>query len=821
MKNHLQSNFPHKRRLSWLSLVTTAMLLVPLPTIAQETSGTEVGDEANVLLEVDGVLDLQDAQLEDGRHYDAHPLMVDGGQILKISVESGEFDTYLRFVNPAGEIVTENDDSDATNSLIVLQVPQAGTYEIWVHGFDGQQLGNYQLTAQLGTELDLRKAEADRLNQEGMQFYHQAEYLQAMAKFEQSLAIREAIGDRQGVGESLNNIGGIYDRQGEYGQALEYFQQSLAIREAIGDREGEGITLANIGHVLNEQEKPELAIVLLKKSVNVREFIRQNISASAQASQQSYVNTVADDYRFLADLLLGQGRILEAQQVLELLKVEELQEFTRGEVLDITTREIKLSEAETTIWEKYDGLIDLGKRLEEQGCNAEGFDTNQCTPLFQQRTALTAEFNDSVDSFMAEFRTRLPEDPSALNPDNFIGEADDILQTPGTALIYPVVLNDKLWVLWATSGGVVNSVSVPVTQQQLGEAVLCFRQLLDNPLAASCDTRGTTDIQTVAQDLYHYLIPPQLEQEFAQQAEAGTPVNNLVFSLDRVTRYIPMAALHDGNNYLIEDFTISTILSAGLTRTDNPLPSTIDDTSVLALGLSEAVPENPSRGTPGFNALHHVPAEIEAIATAYPGQPWMNDEWNDTTFYDLPNHQILHMATHGKFVPAAHDLSYFILGNKEPFPIRDIENIQQSFADLSLVVLSACETALGEPDQDGIEINGIAHSFIKAGANNVLASLWQVSDGSTSYLMQQFYDNLAQSTPEAPVTISSALRQAQLTLLNGGEDSGQDVSDNEGDRGAVSIRINPDRLPDNSTTVTADLSHPYYWAPFILIGNGL
>ena len=131
------------------------------------------------------------------------------------------------------------------------------------------------------------------------------------------------------------------------------------------------------------------------------------------------------------------------------------------------------------------------------------------------------------------------------------------------------------------------------------------------------------------------------------------------------------------------------------------------------------------------------------------------------------------------------------------------------------MVLSACETALGEPDQDGIEINGIAHSFIQAGANTVLASLWQVSDGSTSYLMQEFYQNLAEGTPENPVTISSALREAQLTLLRGGE------AIDDSDRGAVGIRVNGDRPPDGATAVSADLSHPYYWAPFILIGNGL
>ena len=335
-------------------------------------------------------------------------------------------------------------------------------------------LDYYEQSLAISEAIGDRRGEGTMLNNIGFIYDSLGEYSTALDYYEQSLAISEAIGDRRGEGTMLNNIGVIYSRLGEYSTALDYYEQSLAIREAIGDREGEGITLANIGRVLNRQEKPEVAIVFLKKSVNVREFIRQN-ALSSQESQKSYLNTVAYDYRFLADLLLEQGRILEAQQVLELLKVEEIKEFTRGEVLDIATREIKLSDAETAIWEKYDGLIDLGKRLEQQGCNDQGFRCQPMHTLYSNNVpTLTAEFNTSVESFISEFRDRLPEDPGALNPENFIGEADDtILQTPGTALIYPVVLDDKLWVLWATSSGVVNSVSVPVSQQELGEAVLC------------------------------------------------------------------------------------------------------------------------------------------------------------------------------------------------------------------------------------------------------------------------------------------------------------------------------------------------------------
>ncbi|MDF5713265.1 MAG: CHAT domain-containing protein [Rhizonema sp. NSF051] len=107
--------------------------------------------------------------------------------------------------------------------------------------------------------------------------------------------------------------------------------------------------------------------------------------------------------------------------------------------------------------------------------------------------------------------------------------------------------------------------------------------------------------------------------------------------------------------------------------------------------------------------------------------------------------------------------------------------------DMSLITLSACETGLGGPNEDGVEISGISYYFLNSGAKAVMASLWSVSDESTRILMENFYTNLARGTTQAPITKAQALRQAQLSLLK--------------DKGIF--------------------NHPYYWAPFILIGNGL
>jgi tetratricopeptide (TPR) repeat protein len=125
-------------------------------------------------------------------------------------------------------------------------------------------------------------------------------------------------------------LGSAYFSLGQDERAIDFYSQALSIFSALGNRAEAGLTLSTLGRLLNAQAQPELAIVFLKASVDVRESIRGDIRGLDTALQQSFTDTVTDDYRLLADLLLQQNRILEAQRVLDLLKVQELDEALRG-----------------------------------------------------------------------------------------------------------------------------------------------------------------------------------------------------------------------------------------------------------------------------------------------------------------------------------------------------------------------------------------------------------------------------------------------------------------------------------------------------------
>jgi CHAT domain-containing protein/Tfp pilus assembly protein PilF len=667
----------------------------------------------------------------------------------------------------------------------------------------------YQQALAILREIGDRSGEGTTLNNIGGVYDSLGQYPKALELYQQALAIRREIGDRRGEGTTLNNIGGVYDSLGQYPKALELYQQALAISREIGDRRGEGTTLSNIGGVFDVQKQPEVAIAFLKQSVNVRETIRGDIRSLSREQQQSYTETVADTYRRLAALLIDQRRFSEAQQVLELLKIQELREFTRSAEVAGQSSGIVEFDIEKQILESYQTIANFAKQLYE--CQQSR--CNNLRQLQQLLNARTQEFNQQITVFRSTLQQRLAQDPGFLSSDQLNKTARDIVTSePGTVLVYPLVLQDRIKILLAIraggnrpgAGGVVfRSFEVAVSDRQLWQTVTQFREQLQTP-------GDLTRLQATASQLYDWLIKP-MEAELSGQPD-GQSIRHLVFSLDRSTRYIPMAALYNSRRqqYLIQQYAVSTILGADLTDVRDRLSATPQNTTVLGMGLSIPVA--------GFTELSHVRDEVNAIVQhnqgsdrqgIFPGLEFFDRQFTFQNLQDnLAGHRILHIATHADFESGAPENSFFLsaIGKVDISQIQTLINYGMN--DVHLVVLSACKTAVGGPDASGIEVPGISSYFLRSGAKAVIASLWLVNDASTSQLMQYFYNNLAQG-----MTKSEALRQAQIRLLEGGQSGG-------GDRSSRATIV-PTDSRTGQPIVTGNLRHPYYWSPFIIIGNGL
>ncbi|MEQ8383082.1 MAG: CHAT domain-containing protein, partial [Coleofasciculus sp. A1-SPW-01] len=301
---------------------------------------------------------------------------------------------------------------------------------------------------------------------------------------------------------------------------------------------------------------------------------------------------------------------------------------------------------------------------------------------------------------------------------------------------------------------------------------------------------GSTNYLDSAQQLYQWLIEPLADDLEARQ------IQGLMFAMDSGLRSLPIAALHDGDNFLIENYSVNLIPSFSLMQARNP---DIRLRPVLAMGASKFL---------DLQELPYVPLELATITEyLWKGKAFLNETF---TFQNLQEQisqnefGIIHLATHAEFKPGNPENSYIQLWNRK-LRLNELKELGLSDSAIDLLVLSACRTALGNQEAE----LGFAGSALQAGVDSTLATLWYVSDEGALGVTTEFYRQLSQ----VPIK-SEALRRAQLAMIRG-EVSIANGQLNYGDK---SITLPPE-MAELAKTKNLNFSHPYYWAPFTLIGN--
>lgn len=346
---------------------------------------------------------------------------------------------------------------------------------------------------------------------------------------------------------------------------------------------------------------------------------------------------------------------------------------------------------------------------------------------------------------------------------------------PHTAVLYIIPLEDRTELLLdlpvedpaaaSVPGAGLKAMRVPgqVGRARLEEVVGNFRNALER--------RATNRYRKGAAQLYEWLIVP-IDSLLKQHK-----IQTLIFVPDGALRTVPMASLFDvrTGQFLIEQY--ATGVTPGLTLME-PRALVRKNVRVLLNGLSV------SRF--GFDALPSVPGELNSIRGSFPAdsKQLLNEQFVLGTFRseirDEP-YTIVHIASHGEFRGDAKKT--FILAYDQRMTLTDLQSLIQPSEfrgrPVELLTLSACRTAAGD-DRAALGLAGVA---IKAGARSALASLWSVNDNSSSRLIADFYQELS---AHAELSKAQALQRAQLRLLH-----------------------------------DPDLSHPIYWAPYIVIGNWL
>jgi filamentous hemagglutinin family protein len=500
----------------------------------------------------------------------------------------------------------------------------------------------------------------------------------------------------------------------------------------------------------------------------------------------------------VADLLLQEGRILEAQQTLDLSLIAELESYLD---VDIEAKQIpaqvlaQLSADQRSLYTKYQQmqreLLAIAAQIEALQEIPATSRTNDQQQHLEILTANQQKLATDLESFIDRPEvSALAKEISIASFKNLQANLGNLHQN--AVLLYPLIRDDRVELILITPEGDPIRRTTFVDRQEFLNEVQAFRIALETIYDPAVDA------QVHAQKLYQWLIAP-LEDDLAA-ANAET----LLYAPYAQLRYVPLAALHDGDRWLIERFRVNNITAANL-QDFSRKPQARQ--KVLAGAVTKAASFQVGDRYFSFAGLPFAKREIETLASIIPNNTQLLDHEFNPAAIDkyMQSHSLIHLATHAVFMSGKPEDSFILFGDGKYSTLADIQ--KWSMPNVDLVVLSACDTAVGRILGNGEEILGFGYLMQQAGARATVASLWSVDDGGTQTLMDIFYTMLKRPG----MTKAEAMRQAQIALITG------DFSA-LGAEGAAIEQEMRDRLP---ITVIEDLQRPYYWAPFIMIGNGL
>lgn len=540
--------------------------------------------------------------------------------------------------------------------------------------------------------------------------------------------------------EQSLSVRGCFDSAIE-SEAIAVLQQARSVAQRIADPRSESFALGELGHRYECQQDYSQALTLTQQA---RWAAEQNLQAKDSLYQWEWQT---------GRILKAQGKTSEAIQVYE--KAVSTLEAIRSDLL-IANRDLQF-DFRDTVDPVYRDLVELRLSLEQ---------TNRSLPASQNNINATLKTLDSLR--LAELQNYLGDDCAVLAAASTSDYSTASTETkPATAVFSSVILNDRTAIIATLPDGQQQVAWIDLDQDRLRNLVNQYRISLERFFEPF-------NVQQ-AEQLYSWIIQP------FEEALTQAQVTTLVFVQDGILRSVPMAALYDGEQFLIQKYAVATTPS--LTLTD-PEPLNRSNLRALALGLTEAVQiENQV-----FPALNYVNQEIQAIETELPGsKPLLNQDFTRNRLQqELAQsvYPILHLSTHGQFGIDPEN-TFLITGDRQKLSLPSLEGLIRNATagdTIELLTLTACQTAIGD-DRAALGLAGVA---IQAGVKSALASLWFVDDAATAQLATQFYANLQNTR----MSKAEALQAAQISLIKAGISANQPT-------------------------------HPAFWAAFILIGNWL
>jgi CHAT domain-containing protein/tetratricopeptide (TPR) repeat protein len=691
-------------------------------------------------------------------------------------------------------------------------------------GDQKEALDFYNRALPLAREARDRGAEAATLAGIGGAYLALDDHSKALEYYTLSLNISRELGDRRGESVRLTNIGLAQFALGQQQKALEHFARALPLSHAVENRSGEAVILGNLTYVLNDLKQRRAAIGYGKLSVNLFQQLRGDIRALDRAAQQSFHRSHEGAYGLLAELLIEEGRLPEAHQTLNFAKDQGFYDQSVKAVgknspsvrlLALTPLE---REAQRKMLAALDRITPIGQQLTQ--LQARLNTRRPSPPEAAQLTTLNAALEAEMTAFQKLLRQLTSEFESPAQDADRLATIEDTAEMQQTlrelnqragakaVSIYTLVGRDSCRTLLITADRITTA-KARINAREFGQKTLKLLRVMRNP---------RYDPHPLAREMYDALFKP-IESEVN---EAGATL--LMWSLDGSLRYLPMGALWDGQRYLAERYQHAVFTRASPERL---LAEVSRDWTGLGFGSAKAHTVKQGEQQIPFGALCGVPRELGLIfgnrapraKGVLNGPVLLDEQFTRLSFLSALKRQarkpVIHIASHFSFRPGEDDASFLLLGNGDTFSLADFKQEAGLFNGVELLALSACSTAAQQANAFGREIDGFAELAQRLGANAVMASLWEVADGSTAVMMEDFYH---QRQSKAGMTKAAALQEAQLALL-----TGKNIGADQTRCGRRTSEPLDTPLEKDAPIYTVDrkkpYAHPYYWAPFILIGN--
>jgi CHAT domain-containing protein/Tfp pilus assembly protein PilF len=740
-------------------------------------------------------------------------------------------------------------------ALIAFTLVDIGT----LHSSQGnytQALEYFQKSLKLAEEIGDKARIATALSNIGIAHYSQGNYTPALEYYQKSLRLVEEMGDKVGIAGALNNIGIVFKFQGNDAQALEYYRKSLKLSDEMEDKATIASTLNNISIVYATQgnyhqavelanraaslftqsghlevlwepltiagkayralNRPELASQSFVEAISTIEKLRGQVAGGEQEQQRFFENKLAP-YSQVVDLLIAQQKPAEALAYAERAKGRVLLDVLRHGRANITgamtraerEQELKLNSelialnsqlAQQRLQRNPDEArkADLDARLEKARLEYESFQTG----LYAAHPELKVQRGETPRLTLNEAAQLLPADGNTAILEYAVADDNSFLfvltKAVPTSNQNTAALTLKVYPLNIKSKELIDLVEI--FRKRLGERNLAFSES--------------------AQRLYGLLLKPAEEQLRGKDMLCIVP--------DGVLWQLPFQALKPkAGRYLIEDqaifyapslSTLREMIKLGK-RTEERVPltapalagfqtraGTLSRTgsqarslpTLLAFGNPLLNPQTVARQQAIYRddelgALPEAEREVKALgelygaarSRVYTGAAAREERVKS----EIGNYRVVHFATHGILDNRSPLYSHLLLaqepGNSGEDGLLEAREIMAMDLQAELVVLSACQTAGGRVGA-GEGVIGMTWALFVAGCPTTLVSQWKVDTRSTSKLMVEFHGNLQrQHQPSRVFSKAQALRKAMLTLLR-----------------------------------SEEYELPYYWAPFVLVGDG-